>query len=144
MASGRRVLFICVHNSGRSQMAEAFLNLLAGGRFYAESAGFRPTAVYPPVIEVMQEQEIDLSGKKTKNAFEFYRQGRLYDFVITVCDESAENECPVFPGIVKRLNWPFPDPEKVTGTQEEKLAGIRRIRDSIKARIEDWLKEFQD
>jgi arsenate reductase len=125
-------------------MAEAFLNLLAGDRFYAESAGFKPTAVYPPVIEVMREEGIDLSGKKTKNVFEFYKQGRLYDFVITVCDESAENQCPVFPGIVKRLNWPFPDPEKAAGTPEEKLAEIRKTRDSIKAQIKEWLKEFQD
>lgn len=82
-------------------MAEAFLNALAGERFYAESAGFRPTAVLPSIIEVMQEKGIDLSSKKTNSVFEFFRQGRMYDFVITVCDESDEKECPVFPGLPK-------------------------------------------
>ncbi len=143
MKPKQKVLFICVHNSGRSQMAEAFLNTLAGDRFYAESAGFRPASVLPSVIEVMQEKGIDLSSKKTDSVFEFFRQGRIYDFVITVCDDSDEKECPVFPGITKRLNWPFPDPEKLVGTSEEKQAGLRRIRDGIKDRIENWIKEIQ-
>lgn len=140
----QKVLFICIHNSGRSQMAEAFLNALAGERFYAESAGFRPAAVLPSVIEVMQEKGIDLSSKKTNSVFELFRQGRMYDFVITVCDDSDEKECPVFPGITKRLNWPFPDPERLTGTSEEKLSQLRNIRDRIKDRIEDWVKKFQN
>ncbi len=143
MQAKQKVLFICVHNSGRSQMAEAFLNDLAGNSFYAESAGLRPTSVLPSVIEVMQEKGIDLSSKKTDSVFGFFRQGRMYDFVITVCDDSDEKECPVFPGITKRLNWPFPDPERLAGTSEEKLAGLRNIRDRIKARIEDWVREVQ-
>ncbi len=134
----KNVLFICVHNSARSQMAEAFLKKLAGDQFYAESAGLEPTSVNPLVIEVMRETGIDLSEKTAQSVFDLFKKGRLFDYVITVCDDAAEDKCPLFPGICHRLHWPFPDPEHLTGTQEEKLHSLRKIRDSIRSRIEEW------
>jgi len=138
----KKVLFICVHNSGRSQMAETFLNHLAEDRFIAESAGLEPTVINPLVVEVMKEIGFDLSLKKSASVFEFFRQGRLYDFVITVCDDSSEKKCPVFPGIAKRFHWPFDDPESITGNHEQKMASMRRIRDNIRAAIQNWINEY--
>lgn len=143
MTTQTKILFICVHNSGRSQIAETFLKSLGGDRFQVESAGLEPTEVDPNVIEVMNEIGFDLTGKKTNSVFDFYKQGRLYDYVVTVCDESVEGMCPIFPGINKRLHWPFPDPKKVEGTREEKLVKIRKIRDDIKKRVKTWLEEFK-
>jgi arsenate reductase len=137
----KKVLFICVHNSARSQMAEAFLNRLGEERFEATSAGLEPTTINPLVVEAMQEIGYDLSNQKTKGVFSLYREGRLFDYVITVCKESVESKCPIFPGIVKRLQWEFDDPAQIEGTMEERLAGVRRIRDQIKAKVEDWLRE---
>jgi arsenate reductase len=136
-----KVLFICVHNSGRSQMAEAFLNGLPEGAFRAESAGFEPEKIDEVVAAAMKEEGFDLSGNSSDSAFDFYKEGRLYDYVITVCDDASEDKCPVFPGITKRLLWPFPDPKKVTGTDEEKLEKVRRIRDDIKEKITKWAAE---
>ena len=138
-----RVLFLCVHNSARSQIAEAHLLATAGGRFDVQSAGLKPKEINPLVIEVLREEGIDISGKKTHSAFEFYQQGRLYDYVITVCDEEIEAQCPVFPGITRRLHWPFPDPAAVTGTREEKLAKVRAIRDTIEAKIDQWADSLE-
>lgn len=139
----KKVLFVCVHNSGRSQMAEVFLNHLAGDRFHAESAGFEPTVINPLVVEVMKEIGFDLSKKKTASVFEFFREGRLYDFVITVCDESSEKECPVFPGIAtRRLHWAFNDPESLAGSHEKRMESLRIIRDNIKSGIQKWLDEL--
>jgi arsenate reductase len=133
-----RVLFICGHNSGRSQMAEAFLMDMAGDRFNVESAGLEPKPVNPLVIEVMQEIGYDLSKAKSNRVFDFFREGRLYDYVITVCGEAAAGQCPVFPGITKRLHWPFKDPEELTGTHEEKLESLRTIRNQIREKVIDW------
>ncbi len=137
-----RVLFICVHNSGRSQMAEALLNQMAGDRFRAESAGFQPTRINPLVVETMEEIGIDLSQNRTQSVFRLYQQGNLYDYVITVCEESTENQCPLFPGVTRRLNWPFDNPEDFGGSREEKLKQVRRVRDEIKTKIQDWLREM--
>jgi arsenate reductase len=137
--NAERVLFICVHNSGRSQMAEAFLNDLGKGRFHAESAGMSPTSVNPLVVEVMREIGMDLSRAAAHSVFDYFKQGRLYRHVITVCDESIENKCPLFPGLTQRMHWPFPDPAKLEGTPEEKLAKLRKIRDDIKKKVEEWL-----
>jgi len=127
MARKIRVLFICTHNSGRSQMAEAYLKANGGDAFEVESAGLEPAAaVHPLVVEVMREEGFDLSGNKPQSAFELYRAGRLYDYVITVCEASTDARCPVFPGIARRWNWPFPDPAAATCTQEEKLARCER------------------
>ena len=136
-----KVLFVCCHNSARSQMAEALLNAFAGDRFVAESAGLTPGTLNPLVVEAMTEIGFDISGNKVKNAFDFYKAGKLYNYVITVCDQATAEQCPIFPGILKRLNWPFDDPSKLEGTHEERLAGVRIIRDEIKAKIENWLKE---
>ena len=135
-----RVLFICGHNSGRSQMAEAFLNDIAGDRIHVESAGLEPKPVNSLVVEVMQEIGFDLSKAKSDSVFEFFKEGRLYDYVITVCDETAAGQCPVFPGITKRFHWPFKDPEALTGVHEEKLEALRDIRNQIKEKIRDWFK----
>ena len=135
-----RVLFICGHNSGRSQMAEAFLKDMAGDRLHVESAGLEPKPVNPLVVEVMQEIGFDLSKAKSDSVFEFFKEGRLYDYVITVCDETAAGQCPVFPGITKRFHWPFKDPEALTGAHQEKLEALRDIRNQIREKVRDWFK----
>jgi arsenate reductase len=142
MSSNRlKVLFVCIHNSARSQMAEAFLNFLGGDRYEAESAGIEPGVLNPLVVQVMQEEGIDISGNRTKDVFEFLKQGRRYAFVVTVCDETAAERCPVFPGTGKRLHWGFPDPSAFQGSQEERLAKTREVRDQIKARVRRFLSE---
>ncbi|MEI6831713.1 MAG: arsenate reductase ArsC [Candidatus Omnitrophota bacterium] len=139
----KNVLFVCVHNSARSQMAEALLKQKAGDRFEAESAGLEPGKLNPLTIEVMQEIEIDISQNKTKSVFDFYKQGKRYDYVITVCDESQAQKCPVFPGTVatKRIHWSFDDPASFQGSWEEKIEKTRAVRDQINQRIDSWLKE---
>jgi len=136
-----RVLFICQHNSARSQMAEAYLRELGGGRFEPSSAGLEPTEINPLVVQIMKEDGHDLSRKAPQDVFDLYRNGRLYEFVITVCDPEVESQCPVFPGVTDRLNWPFPDPAEIHGTKEEKLAAIRIIRDDIKRRVKRFATE---
>ena len=136
----KKVLFICGHNSGRSQIAEAFLKEIPGQKIYVESAGLEPKPINPLVVEVMQELGYDLSQAKSDSVFNFFKEGRLYDYVITVCDETAAGQCPVFPGITERFHWPFKDPETLTGTHEEKLEALRDIRDQIRKKIIDWLK----
>lgn len=136
----KRVLFICGHNSGRSQMAEAFLKNMAGPNVHVESAGLDPKPVNPLVVEIMKEIDYDLSGVKSDSIFDFFKEGRLYDYVITVCDETTGSQCPVFPGITERLHWPFPDPEQLTGTHNEKLNALRKIRDQIKDQVSAWFK----
>lgn len=132
----RRVLFICVHNSGRSQIAEAYLKKIAGNQFDVESAGLEPAnEINPLVVEVMQEEGIDISGNKIKSVFELFKAGKLYDHVITVCNSAAETKCPVFAGITKRWNWPFPDPAAVSGPKAEKLEKVREIREMIKSKL---------
>lgn len=143
MEKKKNVLFICVHNSGRSQMAEAFLRASAGNKFDVESAGLEPREINKLVIQVMKEMDIDISGNTSDSVFDFYKEGRLYDYVITVCDESIETQCPIFPGITRRLHWAFPDPSSVSGTDEEKLSKVRKIRDDIHKRIMTWLNVFE-
>jgi arsenate reductase len=135
-----KVLFVCIHNSARSQMAEAYLNHYGGDRFYAESAGLEPGTLNPLVVKAMIEDGIDISGSGTNSVFEFFKEGRFYGYVITVCDETAGERCPIFPGIVKRLHWSFEDPSALKGSEEEKLIEIRRIRDSIKEKILYFIK----
>jgi arsenate reductase len=136
----KKVLFICGHNSGRSQMAEAFLNDFAKGRVSVESAGLEPKPVNSLVVEVMQEIGYDLSRVRSDSVFEFFKEGRLYDYVITVCDDTAAGQCPVFPGITQRFHWPFADPEQLTGTHDEKLEALRKIRDQVKTKVLDWVQ----
>jgi arsenate reductase (thioredoxin) len=137
--SKERVLFVCIHNSARSQMAEAWLNHLCGDHFEAHSAGLEPGLLNPLVVEGMKEVGIDISQKKTQAVFDLFKRGKHFDHVITVCDEASAERCPIFPGLTQRLHWSFPDPSKVVGTKEEKLAQIRPIRDAIKRQIiEEW------
>ncbi len=136
-----KVLFICVHNSARSQMAEAFLNQICGNVFEARSAGLEPGKLNPVVVEAMREIGIDISGKQTKAVFDVFKSGTMFAYAITVCDEASAERCPIFPGITKRLHWSFPDPSAFQGTREEKLARTREVRDLIKAKIEQWCGE---
>ncbi len=136
----KKVLFVCIHNSARSQMAEAFLNKYGGERFTAESAGIEPGKLNPLVVKVMAEAGIDISGNKTKSVFDFVKQGKSYDYVVTVCDAEAAERCPVFPGKGIRIHKSYADPSKAEGTEEEKLDVISKIRDEI----ENDIKRFVD
>jgi arsenate reductase (thioredoxin) len=135
-----RVLFVCVHNAARSQMAEALLNHLAGARFEAESAGLEPTQLNPLAIEVMKEIGIDISMNRAKSVFDLYKQDRLYNYVVPVCNEAVER-CPIFPGFAKNLRWSFEDPASFTGSYEERLAKTRELRDEIRKKIEEFIAE---
>jgi arsenate reductase (thioredoxin) len=137
----KRVLFVCVHNSARSQMSEAFLNALAGDRFEAHSAGLEPGTLNPLAVEVMKEAGLDISGNKTKSVFEIFKRGELFSYVITVCDAEAAQRCPIFPGITTTINWSFPDPASFQGSWEERVARTRAVRDAIKVRIEEFIRE---
>jgi arsenate reductase len=134
-----RVLFICVHNGGRSQISEAFLKRYAGDRFDAQSAGLEPGELNPLVVEAMAEIGIDISQNKTKSVFDIWKSGETFQYVIAVCDAESAEKCPIFPGLTTRLHWSFHDPSKVTGTYEQQLQKVRQIRDEIAARIQDWL-----
>lgn len=135
----QKILFVCIHNSARSQMAEAFLNKLGEGKFIAESAGMEPGVLNPIVVESMKELGIDISKNKTKDVFEFFKQGKIFSYVITVCDEASAESCPVFPGLAKQLHWAFTDPSAFNGTPEEKLAQTRIVRDAIKRKVEEFI-----
>src|SRR6266481_1460079 len=137
----KRVLFICVHNSARSQMAEAWLNHTCGEYFEAQSAGLEPGTLNPLAVQVMAEAGIDISNKKTQAVFDVFKSGQLFAYVVTVCDETSAEKCPIFPGPATRLHWGFPDPSALSGTHAENLALVRRIRDQIRAKIETWCEE---
>ncbi len=139
-----KVLFVCIHNSARSQMAEAFLKQLGGDKFEAESAGIEKGSLNPNVVKVMAEAGIDISNNKTKEVFDLLRQGKTYQAVITVCDAANAERCPVFPGMVKRIGWSFADPSAFTGTAEEKLEQIRKVRDEIRVKILEFIKEASE
>src|SRR5437763_16506686 len=123
-------------------MAEAWLNHVCGDFFAAESAGLEPGTLNPLVVKAMQEVGIDISKKETRAVFDVFKTGKLFSRVITVCDETSAERCPIFPGVTKRLHWSFPDPAALIGTHEERLAGTRKIRDEIRARIEMWCDEI--
>ncbi len=136
-----RVLFVCVYNSFRSQIAETFLNHEYGDMFIAQSAGLMTKEINPLAIAVMEEAGFDISKNSSDSVFEFYKQGRLYHHVITVCSREAEEKCPVFPGIQQRLHWNLPDPEEFEGTWEEKLDQARQLRDQIRNRVRGFVIE---
>jgi arsenate reductase len=137
----RKVLFICVHNSARSQMAAALLSKRCGDFLEADSAGLEPGKLNPLAVEVLQEIGIDISRNRTQAVFDVFTSGQLFAYVITVCAESEAAGCPIFPGVTTRLHWSFPDPSKLTGSYEARLEGTRRIRDQISDRIEAWCSE---
>jgi|SRR5690348_7089543 len=136
-----KVLFVCVHNSARSQMAEAFLTELGKEQFEAESAGIEPGLLNPNVVQAMAESGIDISGKQTKAAFDLVRQGKHYEAVITVCDAASAEKCPVFPGKTKRIAWSFSDPSAFSGTKEQIMEQTRQVRDAIRQKVEDFIQE---
>ena len=136
-----KVLFVCVHNSARSQMAEAFVNEIGGDQFEAESAGLEPGKLNPIVVESMAEVGIDISGNGTQAVFDAWQSGTNYSYVITVCSEADAAGCPIFPGIAKRLHWPFDDPSRFAGDHAAKLEQTRKVRDAIRAKITDWCAE---
>ena len=123
-------------------MAEAFLRETCGEEFEAHSAGLEPGTLNPLVVEVMRESNIDISRNRTKAVFDMVKSGKPFAWVITVCDETSAERCPVFPGITRRLHWSFADPSKLSGTPRERLEGTRKIRDDIRARIEAWCDEM--
>jgi arsenate reductase (thioredoxin) len=141
----KKVLFVCVHNSARSQMAEAFLNHLYGDKFIAESAGLESGTLNPLVVEVMKEVGIDISNNKTKSVFDFYKGGKLYSYVFTVCDAASSEMCPIFPGLLTQtIHWSFEDPSSFIGSHEERLEKTRKVRDAIRDRIETWIGEITE
>lgn len=134
-----KVLFVCIHNSARSQMAEAFLKQYAGQRFEVDSAGFEPGVLNPVVVKVMKDVGIDISQNRTTSVFDLLKKGKVYDFVITVCSEAQSDKCPVFPGMHK-INWEFDDPSSFEGDEKERICRTKKVRDEIKARIQEWIK----
>lgn len=137
------VLFVCVHNSARSQMAEEYLRRFGGDLFEVESAGLTPGKLNPYVVELMREEGIDISDKQTQSVVDLYRTGRTYSYVVTVCSREAEKNCPIFPGPVRRLNWPFPDPSRLEGSREQILDKTREIRDQIKDHVTEFVETYR-
>lgn len=131
-----RVLFLCTHNSARSQMAEGLLRTMGQGKFEVFSAGTEATHIRPLAIEAMNEVGIDIRGQHSKVLTKYLNEP--FDYVITVCDQANES-CPVFPGASHRLHWSFPDPSRATGSPEEQLAVYRQVREAIAARLREWL-----
>ncbi len=145
MAPKRNVLFLCTHNSSRSQMAEAFLRKYAGDRFNAYSAGLDPTEIHPMTRQVMREVGLDLNGQHAKGV-QTYLGKLLVSYLIIVC-ETANRRCPyTWPGseIQKRLSWPFEDPVAAEGSEQERLRKFRQVRDQIEERIKSWLKDISE
>jgi arsenate reductase len=139
----KKVLFICVHNSARSQMAAALLNKRCGKFFEAHSAGLEPGELNPLAVEVLREMGIDISKNATRAVFDVFKSGELFAYTITVCDESEAKGCPIFPGVTTRLHWPFPDPSKFTGTAEEQIEQTRRVRDKIDKQVRRFCAEYR-
>ena len=136
----QRVLFLCTGNSARSQIAEAFLRKYGGERYEAHSAGLEPKGLNPFTVKVMHEIGIDVSGQTSKGV-ETYLGKTLFQYLVTVCDDADKN-CPtVWPGVSNRMHWSFQDPAATVGTEEEKLAKFREVRDLIEVKIKEWLAE---
>ena len=135
-----KVLFVCIHNSARSQMAEAFFNKNAQSGDSAQSAGIEPGTLNPYVVRVMSEKGFDISFNEVKGAFDLYKQGRLYSHVITVCDAEAAQKCPIFPGVRKVIMWSFPDPSTFVGSDEEIMEQVRAVRDTIEAKVKAFIE----
>ena len=136
MTEKARVLFVCTHNSARSQMAEGLLRTLAGDRFGAHSAGTEATHVRPLAVRAMNEVSVDITGQESKTLERYLEEP--FDYVITVCDDANE-ACPFFPGARNRLHWSIEDPSQADGSEDERLAIFRRVRDEIRERIEQEL-----
>ncbi|HEV2714380.1 MAG TPA: arsenate reductase ArsC [Terriglobales bacterium] len=137
----RRVLFICVHNSARSQMAAALFNKMCAGFFEAQSAGLEPGTINPLAVAALQELGIDISKSTTQRVFDVWKSGQMFQYVITVCSEAEAEGCPIFAGVTTRLHWPFDDPAKFSGTYDERLEQTRKVRDQIHAKIDSFCAE---
>ena len=122
-------------------MAEALLRKMAGNRFEVESAGLEPGELNPIVVETLKEEGLDITGKQTKAVFDLVKKADHYSYVITVCDESSAERCPIFPGPSQRLHWSFTDPSKFEGTHDEKLTKTRKVKEEIRSQIKEWLRE---
>ena len=133
----QRVLFLCTHNSARSQMAEGFLRAMAPDRFEAQSAGTEKTSVNPLAVRVMAERGIDLRAQTSKVLDGLMQEP--WDYLVTVCDDANER-CPFVPGVQNRLHWSFEDPSRATGSEEQRLVTFRKVRDRIEARLAEWLQ----
>lgn len=136
-----KVLFLCVHNSARSQMAEAFLKKYGEGRFEVESAGLEPGRLNPYVIRAMAEAGIDIAKNPTKSVFDLFKARKVFQIVVTVCSKEAAERCPVFPGLAERHHWPFDDPSAFSGTDDEIMERVRKVRDEILAAVRTFVRE---
>ncbi len=137
----KKVLFICVQNSARSQMAAALMNKMCGEFFEADSAGLDPGQLNSLAVEALKEIGIDISKNETKAVFDVWKSGKLFKYVITVCSESEAKGCPIFAGVTERLHWPFPDPSEFTGTQERKMEKTREVLAQIREKIDRFCEE---
>jgi len=136
-----RVLFLCVHNSARSQMGEAYLHHFGGSRFVAESAGIEPGILNPLAVRAMALDGIDISSNPTKSVFDLHARGKDYDWVIQVCDAARGQACPIFPGAKKILHWDLEDPSAFSGTWEEKLEKTIAVRNRIRTLVQEFVEE---
>jgi len=136
----RKILFVSINNSTRSQIAEAYMNLLSCGRYIAESAGLEKGELHPLAVQVMSEEGIDISQNTTNKVIDFYREGRLYHYVIRLFDDRSDERCPVFPDIYESIHWNIPNPSASAGTNEEKLANIRKVRQMIRDNVIEWVR----
>ena len=137
----KRVLFICIHNSARSQIAEAFLKQIAPDRFEVESAGLEPGKLNPLAVKAMRDAGIDISRNSTQSVFDLFKSGKRFQYVISVCDDASAERCPIFPGVTTRMSWSFADPSAFKGTEQERLEQTVRVRDEIRERIRRWVEE---
>ena len=137
-----KILFVCVHNAARSQMAEAFLNHYGEGKIIAESAGLEKGVLNPLAVDVMAELGFDISKNQVNSVFEFFKGNRLYAYVITVCDASNGQRCPIFPGLREMIHWSFDDPSSFTGTEEERLEQTRIVRDQIEEKVKELVEKL--
>ena len=136
------VLFVCIHNSARSQMAEAFVNARHGDRLRAYSAGLEAGTLNPTVVAALRGEGIDIAAHRSKSVTDPEIRARAYDYVITVCDEASAEACPVYPTRGTRLHWSFADPSSFTGTPAARLARTCEVRDAIARRVEAWVQSF--
>jgi arsenate reductase len=122
-------------------MAEAYLKKFGGDQYHVESAGLEAGKLNPFAVKAMQEDGIDISNNKTKDVFQFFKEGRLYNYVVTVCDEASASRCPIFPGVHKKINWSFEDPSSFVGDDTEKLNKTIIVRDTIKNAVMEFIKQ---
>ena len=137
----KRVLFLCIHNSARSQMAAAYLKQIAGDVFDVESAGLEPGTLNPLAVAAMRDDGIDISQNVTQSVFALFKAARRFEYVISVCDAASAERCPIFPGVATRLNWAFADPAAFTGTEAERLEQTIAVRDEIRAAVRQWASD---